>query len=266
NPVVGTTESEFVKELNLHDYDYFTFQLEQGENGTKHLQGYIEFRTRRKLDTIKKLNGRIHWERRNGTRSQAIAYCNKDDTRLLGPFMGGELPKSDQGRRSDLETIREKLNGRKPLKEIADDHFGDFVRYHRGFREYKILCGLSQRTWKTHVVVLTGKTGIGKSRYCQEHYPNAFWKRKGEWWDGYDGHESVIIDEFYGWLPIDTMLRIMDRYPLMVDTKGGAVNFEAKTICITSNKPWEKWYTSWDDDLKDAFLRRIDNFIDLNKN
>uniref|UniRef100_A0A8A4XAV2 Replication-associated protein n=1 Tax=Grus japonensis Circoviridae sp. TaxID=2815001 RepID=A0A8A4XAV2_9CIRC len=178
--------------------------------------------------------------------------------------MGGQLPTSNQGRRSDLETIRLKLVERTGLKEIADDHFGDFIRYHRGFREYKILCGMSQRTWKTEVVVLTGRTGIGKSRYCQENYPNAFWKRKGEWWDGYDGHENVIIDEFYGWLPIDTMLRIMDRYPLMVDTKGSAVNFEAKVICITSNTPWEQWYEWKHQDVKDAFQRRIDKFIDLN--
>lgn len=208
----------------------------------------------------------MHWETRLGTRDQAIAYCNKNETRLLGPYMDGQLGPSEQGRRSDLETIRRKLNEKRPIKEIADDHFGDFIRYHRGFREYKILCGMSQRTWKTNVVILVGKTGIGKSRYCQENYPNAFWKRKGEWWDGYDGHESVIIDEFYGWLPIDTMLRIMDRYPLMVDTKGSAVNFEAKTLCITSNITWDKWYTWTNEDVKEAFKRRIDEFIDLNKN
>lgn len=229
------------------------------------MQGYIEFRTRRKLTTIKKLNERIHWENRLGTRDQAIAYCNKNETRICGPFMAGELQPMLQGRRSDLESIREMLAGKEPLKRVADEHFGDFIRYHRGFREYKILCGMSQRTWKTNVVVLTGRTGIGKSRYCQETYQNAFWKRKGEWWDGYDGHEHVIIDEFYGWLPIDTMLRIMDRYPLMVDTKGGAVNFEAKVICITSNITWDKWYEWKNDDIKQAFLRRIDNFIDLNK-
>ena len=206
----------------------------------------------------------MHWEPRIGTRDQAIAYCNKNETRLLGPFMGGELHTSEQGRRSDLETIRSKLAEKRGLKEIADDHFGDFVRYHRGFKEYRLLCGMLQRTWKTEVIILVGKTGIGKSRYCQEHYPNAYWKRKGEWWDGYDGHEHVIIDEFYGWLPIDTMLRIMDRYPLMVDTKGSATEFQAKTLCITSNSTWETWYDWKNPDIKDAFKRRIDKFINLN--
>lgn len=207
----------------------------------------------------------MHWEPRNGTRSQAIAYCNKDETRLLGPFMDGQLQLSEQGRRSDLEVIRCKLSEKRPLKEIAEDHFGDFIRYHRGFEKFRILCSMLQRTWKTEVIILTGTTGIGKSRYCAEHYPGAFWKRKGEWWDGYDGHETVVIDEFYGWLPIDTMLRLMDRYPLMVDTKGSAVEFQAKTLCITSNKKWEDWYEWKDINVKDAFKRRIDKFIDLNK-
>lgn len=179
--------------------------------------------------------------------------------------MEGELRTCMQGHRSDLESIRDKLDKREPLKRIAEEHFGDFIRYHRGFEKYRILCSLLQRTWKSEVIILTGRTGIGKSRYCAENYPNAFWKRKGDWWDGYDGHDIVIIDEFYGWLPLDTMLRLMDRYPLMVDTKGSAVEFVAKTICITSNNPWEEWYTWKSQELKDAFSRRIDKFIDLNK-
>lgn len=50
---------------------------EIGESGTKHLQGYIEFDIKaRPLEKIK--DKRIHWEKRKGTKDQAIEYCKKD--------------------------------------------------------------------------------------------------------------------------------------------------------------------------------------------
>ena len=52
----------------------------------------------------------------------------------------------------------------------------------------------------------------------------------------------VIIDEFYGWLPYCEMLRLLDRYPCQVETKGGSVNFAPKEIIVLSNKPPEEWY------------------------
>jgi hypothetical protein len=60
--------------------------------------------------------------------------------------------------------------------------------------------------------------------------------------DGYDGQEDVVVDEFYGWIPYDLLCRMCDRYPLLVDTKGGAVQFCPKRIWITSNKKPEDWY------------------------
>lgn len=57
------------------------FQEEIGETGTKHLQGVVEFITRKTLSNIQKdFNKNIHW---GGTRSLkgSIAYCSKLDTR-----------------------------------------------------------------------------------------------------------------------------------------------------------------------------------------
>ena len=46
-----------------------------------------------------------------------------------------------------------------------------------------------------------------------------------KWWDNYAQEDVVIIDESYGWLPYCEMLRLLDRYPCQVETKGGSVNF-----------------------------------------
>ena len=56
----------------------YIFGKEVGEEGTKHLQGYIEAPI--KIRPIEKLGlpKEIHWEKTRGTRIQNITYCSKD--------------------------------------------------------------------------------------------------------------------------------------------------------------------------------------------
>lgn len=55
------------------------FSKEVGKEGTPHLQGYIEFKTKsRPLSVFKDFKG-IHWEKARGTRQQNIDYCIKDN-------------------------------------------------------------------------------------------------------------------------------------------------------------------------------------------
>lgn len=55
----------------------YIFGYEVGENGTPHIQGYIEFKIKtRPIETIK--IPEIHWEKCKGNREQNITYCSKD--------------------------------------------------------------------------------------------------------------------------------------------------------------------------------------------
>lgn len=87
-----------------------------------------------------------------------------------------------------------------------------------------------------------------------------YYKPHGKWWQRYDGEHTVIMDDFYGWVPYDEMLRIMDRYPHKVETKGGYKEFLSKQLIITSNLHPCEWYnTKWYNHRKqEAFERRID--------
>jgi hypothetical protein len=51
---------------------------EVGEQGTPHLQGYIEFKTKARPKGKFK-NKRIHWEKAKGTKEENFTYCSKDD-------------------------------------------------------------------------------------------------------------------------------------------------------------------------------------------
>lgn len=111
------------------------------------------------------------------------------------------------------------------------------------------------------VDVYWGPTGTGKTRKAFEECPQAYWKEKGDWWDGYTGEESVIWDEFANDIPITSLLRVLDRYPLRVPIKGGFIQFQAKRIILTSNIPFDEWYPNAKDEHKAALRRRVTNLV-----
>lgn len=63
--------------INDWDYKYLIFQKEVGQNGTPHLQGFIQFEKQTRLSALKKLSKRIHWEKRRGSPYEASHYCEK---------------------------------------------------------------------------------------------------------------------------------------------------------------------------------------------
>lgn len=63
----------------LHNIDYMVFGYERGANGTPHLQGFVLFDRRRRLNQVKDVVGnRAYVARCNGTYQQASSYCKKD--------------------------------------------------------------------------------------------------------------------------------------------------------------------------------------------
>lgn len=156
-----------------------------------------------------------------------------------------------------METIQTMINDGATEDEIANYDFELWVRHFRAFREYRLMI-TPPRSHEVKVIVIQGPTGTGKSRWAHDNYPEGYWKQRSIWWDGYSKQSDVIIDEFYGWIPFDTLLRICDRYPLLVETKGGQVNFVAKTIIITTNALPSTWYKNV---YFDSFVRRVSQWM-----
>lgn len=254
-----------VLSLTSADVRYLVFQLEQGvgfeqTEGTPHIQGYIELLKPMRFQKLKSLiSPRAHLEPRRGTRIQARAYCMKEDTRVEGPWEYGEWNghSDGSGANATATAIRELVDQGTRESDIWSEHFGWMARYYRGVREY-IRIRTPCRQNKTRVIVLYGPTRTGKSRWAMENLKDLYWKPRGEWWDSYFHHDSVVLDDFYGWLPYDTLLRLGDRYPQLVPTKGGYVQFTASTLAITSNKLPKDWYPRIED--LSAFYERVEEW------
>jgi len=236
-----------INESNMKGY-YMVYQKEKGKKkGTPHFQGVIYFKSARMSKQVKKMLPRAYVDVMRGTLEQAEKYCTKEEGRLEGPWFSGEKPKG-QGKRVDLDVVKEKLDGGSSEKEIASEHFGTWCRYYRAFNRYSMLTR-GQRDFQTETLIYWGPPGSGKSKHAHElGGPEAYWlprpaPNSAVWFDGYEGQETVIIDEFYGWVSRDLLCRLCDRYPFHVQTKGGAAVFVPKRIIITSNNPPDKWYS-----------------------
>lgn len=210
--------------------------------GTPHLQGYVHLKKKMRFNAFKAAIGNAaHCEAANGSDQQNFEYCTKSgDYFEVGT-------KTSQGKRSDISHAVDVLRETKSLKRVAEAHPESFVRYHRGFKALKqTLFPVEPRNFKTRLHVFVGPPGTGKSRAATDAANGrVFRKHLGEWWDGYEGHDTVIIDDFYGWVKHCELLRLTDRYPHQVQIKGGFEEFAPKDIFITSNKPISEWY-DWD--------------------
>lgn len=243
---------------------YWVYQIERcPTTGRLHVQGYAEFSRQVSLNDITGWLPGAHVEPRRGSQAQAREYCMKEDSRVEGPWEDGEP--NQQGMRADLQAIKLMIDNGACEADIADRYFNTWCRNHNAIRR---LIQLKQRplNQKRTVFVFVGAAGTGKSRTAHEWCPGAFGYVDDpgkEWWDGYDGRQDVIFDEFRGNLPYAKILRVLDRYPLRVPFKGGFQVRNSTTFIFTSRIPVEEWYPA-ETDLSEL-RRRIDHYVDFDE-
>ena len=244
----------------LGNFKYAIIGKEVGEvEGTPHYQCYVDFTNPRVLGGLKKIDQRIHWEPRRGTWEQAVNYCKKE-----GDWVERGTPQVGQGTRTDIISITDRLRDGKSDKEILEE-FGDKALRMMGCvsRGRAALCE-QLRNWPMDVRIYCGPPGSGKSRAVWEEFgiENVYPKMVGKWWDGYLGQTCVLIDDFDPDNCFDIMfdfyLKLLDRYPMRIEYKGGSCNFYSHTIIFTSNFHWDDWFVNKGN--RSAFFRRVSEY------
>jgi len=142
--------------------------------------------------------------------------------------------------------------------KLTDIDSATRVQHYRTLKQIKA-DHLAPAAIERTVHVFWGPTGTGKSRRAwEESGVNAYPKDpRTKFWDGYQGHEHVVMDEFRGAIDISHLLRWFDRYPVIVEVKGSSTVLMATTIWITSNLDPRDWFTGIDVATKDALMRRL---------
>lgn len=246
---------------------YACGELERGENGTLHIQAYVEWKGPRTFQTVHKLFPRAHIEPRGGTASDARDYCLKrgkwanDTTAQRGTeWEVGAFKEAGNGRgaRNDLSEVCAFLDAGGGLNDAFKAFPGVCARYMRFVERYALMLA-KRREWKTKVIVYKGPTGCGKTSRAHEEYPTIWTKPHGYWFDTYSGEEHVLFDDFDGGresgIAYRQFLQLTDRYPMLVPVKGGFVQWVPRVLVITTNVEPRDWYPS---DPFDAIERRLD--------
>lgn len=241
-------DEESQMQVSHPEVTFIVYGHEVGENGTPHLQGYVELSKRMSVQQLKRMFDvpRLHLEVRRGTQRQAIDYCKKDGNDI---YERG-TPSTGPGRPT---AAKNKLLPFIPLVKHSLSEFASHpeASFHllRHAKEYVSLCeSPRKRTDPLTVRWYWGPTGSGKTRRAFDEAEAAgiepFVKSGNfKWFDGYEGHQFVIFDDFrdahceFGWL-----LRLLDIYPLTVEIKGGTRQWKPKTVVITSPMPPEECY------------------------
>jgi len=250
-----------IPEPKKEEIRYIIYQKERCPTTNKiHWQGYAEFNSPIRIARAQRICGigKSHVEKRKGTREQARAYCMKPDTQIDQPIEYGDWNAGGQGSRTDLKLIFDKIKAGTPMIEVMETDPTLYCKYRNGIKDYKFECLKSKtnKFRKVTVEVHWGEAGAGKTRHCVESHPEAFKMDFDDqlWWDGYEGEETIILNDFYGNIKYHKLLDLLDGYKMRLPVKGGFTYANWNKVLITSNKPPEQWYQVG---LTDALNRRI---------
>lgn len=221
------------------------------ETGRHHKQCYVEFNNPRMPKAVHKKYVAKGWVRpAYSTAENNIKYCKKD-----GDYQEfGEMPVG-QGHRTDIvEMYNDIKKNNLDEKKVIDKYTMLYLKYGNGIRRMVAL-NEEERRWKTKVILIVGPTGTGKSRFafCKRwqassiDYKGAFYIINGR-------NPNVAFDEFEkSDIPHGEFLKLTDRYPHVMNIKGGSTNNWIRTLILTCND-LPHW---WDE----ACQRRITFYI-----
>lgn len=236
--------------------EYWVYQTEIAPTtGTRHIQGYVHFKSARKLATVKRKLPRSNLTPAGGSAAENKVYCTKLDTRAPGGRVGegGVMP--SQGKRSDIEDILRRVREGATDVELFEEFPRAAFHYLNKIRAFRRTLWIPR---VTHTVTRTywGDTGTGKSHAAQRDaslicggndslwctFPCKETKSEKTWFDGCGGMTVVIIDEFEGEIGFRLLLRMLDWTRMKGPVKGDFEEFSPKVIIITSNLEPHEWY------------------------
>lgn len=258
--------------------DYYCYSFERGtKEGTLHIHIFLYFNNARTGSSLKKKFPTAHIDLCRGTIKQNRNYVFKEnlsdvngdkaDTKLEGmQYESRECPEEKQGKRTDLECIKDFLSaGMKPKEILAVDL--KYYRYETIIRKayFDMRCRATPIKRNVNVIVHIGETGSGKSNNVialpeNETYFYTDYSAGGM--DMYNGEKILFMDEFRAQIPYNQLLLILDGYKVPIHARYNNVYSLWDEVHITSVIPPEDWYKN--DNVRDTYeqlKRRIKTIV-----
>ncbi len=262
---------------------YLVCQYEVGTSGTPHVQGYVHFRPAKRFSAVRRLlDGLARWMPAVRNAVFNTAYCSKccddykvldhvcRDQRLAGPWVIGVQPMGNgHSPRVNYLNLKDDLDDGMDLKGASHAHFELYLRHGKAIQQYR-LQQMEPRDFKTTVIFLYGPANSGKTYFVQSMDEHYFRKPFSHWFDGYDGQETVLYDDFlstnYG--SISGHLAAFDSYTYQPKVHFGFCQWRPRVIFLTSNLSPDQLFPQLQNnnpELVQAFWSRIEFIVEFSQ-
>ena len=260
---------------------YWCMCDEIGEQETLHTHIYIVYKNQVMFATLQRQFYGAHIEATNGSHIENRDYIRKEgkwlddakhETNLIETFEEfGEMPPDrEAGKKQNAiiyEMVKEGKNNYEILEElptaINKTGYMDNIRQIIRNEEQK------NNRRKLDVTFIYGDTGVGKTRYVLDKYGDSNVYRVTSYkhpFDGYNGEDVLLLDEFNGQIDFDELLMILDVYAVRLPCRYADKQACYTKVFILSNNPLKDLYwtiqtarpKSWD-----SLKRRINHEIKM---
>lgn len=190
-----------------------------------------------------------------GSDEDNIRYCTKPETKLSDPQEVGDRRVVGQGKRTDMMVVSDAIVGGARYDQIADTYPLAIMKWERGIKA--LLNSRSKHRDRKDpplVVCFFGAAGIGKTWSVMDIVEKKGYTSEDvysceslKWWDGYQQQRFVIIDEVDKLVKENKeagfrlLLKILDKYALSVEVKGGFVKFNSPCIFLCGTTAPAQW-------------------------
>ena len=285
NPLeAGLDHSALVNILQKFSPAYWCMADEIAATGTYHTHVFLYTPSPVRFSTLKNRFPTAHLEKAYGSARENREYIRKEgrwaetdkaETSVEGTFEEwGNLPAEKEEKSLQMFRLVQNIRAGLSTTEIIDDNPGlafrvreiDLLRQTLTAEKYAV------ENRPLEVTYLYGASGTGKTwGIYQKHEPKNICRitnyraTRGISFDGYNGQDVLVFEEFSGQIPIEDMLNYLDIYPLYLPARYSDRVACYTQVYITSNLPLEKQYHTeqWErPETWRAFLRRIHNIIE----
>lgn len=191
--------------------------------GNLHLQGHLELANASQAASyIQKMLPKSTHGICKGTTDQNDDYTSKSETHVSGPYVYGVKRELNQGHRSDIDTMCEKLEKGVPLRIVAKEHRSLYMRCGKMMKEYQQLQRPDDKVKFTidmynlpaqnldKPLLICGKSRKGKSGFAKAHFTKPLYvKRKDDLKKFVEkgDYDGIVLDDFTfrSWTPEDIL-------------------------------------------------------------
>lgn len=135
--------------------------------------------------------------------------------------------------------------------ELRFKHFRTILHIGQKYQEALPALGNCSGVW------LTGPSGCGKSTKARADYPDYYLKAANKWWDGYEAHENVILEDLgLEHHVLGHHIKLWaDKHDFIAECKGSSLRIRPKVFVVTSQYTIDE---IWEDkQTRDALKRRF---------